>query len=277
VTRHALFFILSLYAHTKVLRTQFRVPYVTLDTPLGDVSGYMLAWRFFGYSYGHELFVALGEWIGPALLLFWRTTTLGACITTVVMANVVVVNFTHNLPPQRFASCLLALSVYLLLLDGRRLLGFFVLNQPVTPRPIPAPLIPWRLLYAIPKAGWVALALGYSFLYIALGDSRPTPIAGAWTVESREENLAVPWQTVYFERGLKDHYPGSSRRTAGVKAEQFRYELDAASRHLRMTFLNQTSVEKSFDGSYEIQEDGRLRLRGTLDQRVVEIQLVRKR
>src|SRR5262249_28127244 len=44
VTRHMLFLILSVYAVSKMLRTQFRVPYFILDTPLGDVSGYMLAW-----------------------------------------------------------------------------------------------------------------------------------------------------------------------------------------------------------------------------------------
>src|SRR5439155_1184238 len=138
VTRYTLFLILSPYAVSKVLRTQFRVPYVMLDTPLGDVNGFMLAWRFFGYSHGHEVFVA-----------------------------------------------------------------------------------------------------------IAIRDSRPAPMTGDWTVESSEAKPAVPWRTVYFERGLKDSYPGSIRREAGAKPERFRYEFDAASRHLRMTFLNSASPAKS--------------------------------
>jgi hypothetical protein len=276
VTRHFLFFILSVYAVSKVLGTQFRVPYVTLDTPLGEVSGYMLAWRFFGYSHGHEIFVALGEWIGPALLLFWRTTTLGACITTVVMANVVAVNFTHDLPVQRFSSCLLALTVYLLLLDGQRLFGFFLFNRVVQPRSRPVALVQSRWLYAAVKGGWMALALGYSFAYIALGDSRPTPIAGAWTVEWDGAKPTRPWRAIYFERGLKDFYPGSFRRDAEARPERFRYEFDAASRHLRIIFLNAVSAEKSFDGSYEIEDGSRLRLRGVLDERAVELRLARK-
>jgi hypothetical protein len=275
VVRHTLFLILSLYGISKLLRTQFRVPYVWLDTPLGDVNGYMLAWRFFGYSHGHEVFVALGELIGPALLLSWRTTTLGACITAVVMTNVVAVNFTHDLPVQRFSSCLLALTVYLLLLDGPRLLGFFLLNQPVGPRPRPTPLVRSRWLSASLKAGWVALALGYSFAYIALGDSRPTPIAGAWMVESAKPE--VPWRTVYFERGLQDFYPGSIRRELDARPERFRYEFDAASRHVRITFSTSGNAANAFDGRFEVEDDQRLRLTGKLGEHAVEIRLVRKR
>ena len=246
VIRYGLLLILSPYALSKVLGTQFRLPYVTLDTALGDVSGYMLTWRFFGYSHGHEIFVAMGEWIGPALLLSWRTTTLGACITAVVMANVVAVNFTHDLPVQRFSSCLLALTLYLLVLDGQRLLGFFVFNRPVNARPRPTALIRPGWLRAGAKAGWVALALGYSFLAIVVGDSKATPIAGAWTVEPSGTKPSIGWHTVYFERGFQGSYPGSIRRDAGAKPETFRYEFDAASQHLRMTFLNTTSPEKSF-------------------------------
>jgi hypothetical protein len=277
VTRHLLFLILFPYALAKVLRVQFRLPYVTLDTPLGDVSGFTLAWRFFGYSHAHEVFVALGEWIGPALLLFWRTTTLGACVTAVVMVNVVLVNFTHDLPVQRFSSCLLALTLYLLLFDGKRLLDFFVLNQPVHPRSFPAALIQSRWLSAAAKVGWVALALVYSIAVIAVGDSRPTPIAGAWTVESIGVKPAVGWQTVYFERGLKDSYRGSIRREAGSKPERFHYEVDPTQQYVRITFLEPASAEKSFDGSYEVHEGERLSLRGVLDNQAVEIRLLRKR
>ena len=276
LTRHLIFFILSVYAVSKVLRTQFRVPYVQLDTPLGDVQGYMLAWRFFGYSHGHEVFVALGEWVGPALLLFWPTTTLGACITAVVMANVVVVNFTHDLPVQRFSSCLLALTLYLVFLDGRRLLNFFILNQPVPPRQRPAPLIqsPWG--YAAAKGAWMTLALAYSVTYIAFGDSRPTPIAGAWAVQSSGAGLADPWWAVYFERGVKDYYPGSIRNEAGGRPERFHYEMDVADHQLHMIFSNSTSVGKNFHGSYELEGGDRLRLRGMLGEQTVDIRLVRK-
>jgi hypothetical protein len=277
VDRYFLFLILFPYALSKVLRIQFRLPYVTLDTPLGDVNGYTLAWRFFGYSHGHEVFVALAEWAGPALLLWWRTTTLGACVTAVVMSNVVLVNFTHGLPVQRFSSCLLALTVYLLLPDGRRLLDFFVFNRPTEPRPVPASLIGSRWLAGGFKVAWVALAAGYSFTYLYVGDSQPTPIMGTWTVDAGDAKPSVSWRTVYFERGINDSFPFSVRRDAGARPERGNYEFDAASRHLRMNFSNKAGPEKSFDGSCEIGDDGRLRLRGELDGRAVEVELLRKR
>jgi hypothetical protein len=277
VTRHMLFMILSIYAVSKVLRIQFRVPYSVLDTPIGDVSGYMLAWRFFGYSHAHEVFVALAEWFGPLLLLYWRTTTLGACITAVVLSNVVAVNFTHNLPVQRFSSCLLALAIYVLLFDAPRLLDFFVLNRPVEPRLPPAPLIRSPLLTLGFKAGWVALALVYSFGYLALGDSRMTPLTGSWTVADRGMPPAVGWKTICFERAWRDHYPGSVRQGDDSKPKYFQYELDAASGHVRITFPNNKAAAENFDGIYEFGGDGRVRLHGALGEQAVEIQLVRKR
>ena len=54
-------------------------------------------------------------------------------------------------------------------------------------------------------------------------------------------------------------------------------DVDAASRQIRMTFLDPPSAAKRFDGSYELEDGGRVRLRGVLDERAVEIQLVRKR
>lgn len=276
ITGHLLFFILSVYALSKVLHTQFRVPYVVLDTPLGDTSGYMLAWRFLGYSHGHEMVVAIGEFVGPLLLLFWPTMTLGACITAVVMTNVVLVNFSHNLPVQQFSSCLLALTIYLLLLDGRRLLGFFVLNQSVAPRPRPAPLIRSGVLRAAFKAGWVVLALGYSFLYIGLGDSKPSPMAGAWRVEHGGQTASVAWHAVYFERGFRGSFPGSVRRTAEAKPERMTYEFNAGTQHLKMSFPNPKARDTVFEGGYEFGDDGRLRLRGSLDGKAVDVELVRK-
>lgn len=272
VVRFTLFAILSVYSTTKILGVQFRLPYAALDTPLGDATGYMLAWRFFGYSHGHELFVAAVEGLGPALLLFRRTATLGACLTTAVLTNVVVVNFTHDLPVQRFSCCLLAVTAYLLLSDGRRLVDFFVLDRPVEPRPIPGPAFHSSLVSGVLKVVWIVGSIAYSCAYIRAGDSRPTPVMGAWSVESADP--PVPWRTVYFERGTGTSFPGSIRRDAGAKPERFRYEFDAAGSTLRFAF---PGGGPTFDGRFILESDSRLRLTGRIDGRPVEVGLVRKR
>ena len=59
--RAALVSVLAVYGVSKLFGAQFRLPYYSLDTPLGDASGYALTWRFFGYSYGYEVFVAAGQ------------------------------------------------------------------------------------------------------------------------------------------------------------------------------------------------------------------------
>src|SRR5687768_2009428 len=51
VIRYCLAYIFLTYGFAKVFGNQFYSWSSTLDTPLGDISGIQLAWRFFGYSY----------------------------------------------------------------------------------------------------------------------------------------------------------------------------------------------------------------------------------
>jgi hypothetical protein len=86
--------------------------------------------RGLGYSYWYEVFIASGQMIGAALMLYWRTTTLGACILVAVLANIVVVNFTHDLPVKLVSTSYLLMACYLVAPDLRRLSALFVENKP---------------------------------------------------------------------------------------------------------------------------------------------------
>lgn len=277
VVRHALFFILVLYSTSKLLGAQFRLPYAALDTPLGDASGYALTWRFFGYSSGYGAFVAAGQLVGAALLLHWRTTTLGACVLIGVLSNIAVVNFTHDLPVKLASTCYLLMACYLIVPDLPRLAALFVANEPLGARPPPAiawPRSPWRRLAL--KTAFVVLSVAHAIAYVQLGDSRPTPISGAWAVEPGSELGQRDWRVVYFEREFGDTRRGSVRLGEDRGLLRFRYELEPDGCKLRLMFAEPDRAN-DFVGTYELAPDGRCVLRGACGPDAVTVRLVRKR
>ena len=130
--RYYLFTTMLLYGFVKVFKTQFPFPFMNaLVTPLGEGSPMGLLWKFMGYSESYNWFTGLGEIAGGFLLVFRRTTLLGACILIAVLSNVVMLNFSYDVPVKLFSAHLLLFSGLLLLPDLQRLLKFFVWNKPV--------------------------------------------------------------------------------------------------------------------------------------------------
>jgi len=57
-----------------------------------------LLWTFMAASKGYQIFTGAAEVLGGILLLWKRTTTLGALTVFGVMANVMALNFFYDVP-----------------------------------------------------------------------------------------------------------------------------------------------------------------------------------
>lgn len=92
--RWYVFIFLSLYGLGKLLGAQFyrpgELPEDVALIPLGEASGFDVAWTFFGYSLAYMAFIGAAEVVGACLLLWERTKLLGVAILLPVMVNVVV-------------------------------------------------------------------------------------------------------------------------------------------------------------------------------------------
>jgi uncharacterized membrane protein YphA (DoxX/SURF4 family) len=159
--RYVLGWILLTYGVIKVIKTQFLFPAaLRLDQAYGELSPMGLLWTFMGYSTPYNLFVGAAESAAGILLLFRRTTTLGALLAVVVMANVAMINFSYDVPVKLFALHLLLMGVFLLAPDLRRLADLLVLNRPTVPaRTAPARRGPRWL--EICRGALQVLAIGY--------------------------------------------------------------------------------------------------------------------
>lgn len=129
--RYSLAYMVLIYAMDKVFRLQFGFPsLLRLIEPYGDSSPMALMWTFIGYSGFFTVFSGLAEVAGAVLLLFRRTTPLGALTLTVVMANVALMDFCYDVSVKMLALHFLIMSVFLLAHDADRLLNVLAFNRP---------------------------------------------------------------------------------------------------------------------------------------------------
>lgn len=130
VLRLFIFFYMMIYGLAKVFTIQFQPTNLSdLITPLGQIIPMGLLWQFMGYSSVYQIFTGLLEVIGGYLMLFQRTTTLGALITFGVMANVALLNFVFYVPVKVLSSHLALFALFLIFLDRKRLFQFFIKNE----------------------------------------------------------------------------------------------------------------------------------------------------
>jgi uncharacterized membrane protein YphA (DoxX/SURF4 family) len=139
--RYYLAGMMFVYGIIKIFHLQMPFPYLSqLVQPFGDKSPMGLAWSFIGYSKGYSAFSGIAELIGGILLLFRRTTLVGAITVAIVMLNVAMLNYFYDVPVKLFSTMLVIMSVFLIVPDLKRLGNLFFFNKPVSATTFPSML-----------------------------------------------------------------------------------------------------------------------------------------
>ena len=187
-----------------------------LVEPYGNFSPMGVLWSSIGGAQGYEIFAGCAELLGGVLLIFPRTTTLGALVSLADMTQVFILNMTYDVPVKLLSFHLILLSLLLLAPDLPRLANFFVLNRVAVPSAQPE-------LFETRRAnGWaftVQVLFGAVLLATAAyqfwGDwhrqddeTRKTVLYGLWDVDEMtiDGQLRSPlindydrWRRVIFE------------------------------------------------------------------------------
>jgi uncharacterized membrane protein YphA (DoxX/SURF4 family) len=140
------------YGIAKFVPLQMPFPNLTrLLERYGDFSPMGVLWSSIGASPSYEIFAGGAELLGGILLIFPRTTTLGALLCLADMIQVFMLNMTYDVPVKLLSFHLILLSLFLLAPDLRRLANFFLLNRAAG---VPA----HPPLFSGPNANRIALA-----------------------------------------------------------------------------------------------------------------------
>jgi len=140
--RYVLASIMFVYGIEKLFRLQFWFPTPSaLIETYADSSPTGILWRATGTSAVYTIFTGAVETLGVVLLLWRRTTTLGALVLASALVNVVALNVGYGIGVKFFAMQLLVLDLFLLAPEAGRLLDFLIRHRTVEPRPLrPFPL-----------------------------------------------------------------------------------------------------------------------------------------
>jgi hypothetical protein len=182
VIRYYVAFVMFAFALEKFFKMQFMdLGLYQLSEPLGDMSPMGLAWAFYGYSYGYNIFMGIAECMA-LLLLFRRTVTLGALLTMAALANVIAVNFSFDIHAKMYPLVLFLLTTVLILPNVKRIAIFFLGRQPVALEPVQVPVYDkrWKRI-----TKWVVMwgVIGFHLI------SELVVYAG---IHSRTANRAIP-------------------------------------------------------------------------------------
>jgi hypothetical protein len=271
------------YGAYKVIPSQFGAPSLgQLLQPIGEASPMGLLWTFMAASPAYTMFTGAAEFLSGLLLVVRRTAALGALMCIGVMSNVVLLNFSYDIPVKLFSSHLLAMAVFLLLPDLRRLVNLFVLNRTVEP----AAIRPLGRKMLVAQTVIVAVCGGYA-LYRSWDGTKqygilaPKPaLYGIWAVEELEaDGAARPpslsdakrWRRVVFE------YPGYVVVQLMDGSRDY-YGLTLGKRKLALKSWSKESKESEEKThlAYQETQPGILAMEGTLDGHKARLKLRRE-
>lgn len=85
-------FMLYMYGTSKLLHFQFNLQSELAQRAIGSLNGYQLTWYYFGFSRVYADILGLTQVAGATLLLFRKTTLLGAAAMLPVMGNILLIN-----------------------------------------------------------------------------------------------------------------------------------------------------------------------------------------
>ena len=270
------------YGAYKVIPSQFPAPPLDrLLQPYGDSSPMGILWTFMGASAAYTIFSGISEMLGGLLLIARRTTLLGALVCIGVMGNVVMLNFSYDVPVKLYSSHLLATAVFLALPDLRRLANLFVFNRKVEPAEL-HPL--FRRNWLNRSAQFLRLALVLFAAGMGLwvsyqgwrdyGNKKP-PLYGIWEVEEFVVDGQVRPPLVTDEtrwRRMVFGYPGQmSIQLMSMARQRFNLELDPAKK--TMVLVRREDPTQKTPLTYRRPDPKTLLVEGTLDKQKIRARM----
>lgn len=195
------------YGFNKIFKWQFYLPEPnTLYTTVGETPRDLLYWSSMGSSYTYTFFSGAIEVIAALLLLFRRTSLLGAVVTLGIMINVLMINLGFDISVKLYSSFLILLCCILLAPDAKRLFVFFFTGKSAARILMPS-LFSGKPQWFYAAAKVPVLLLIFSstlIMYFESGnfndDHYPRPgLHGAYEIRT-DTPAANGWKRVFFHR-----------------------------------------------------------------------------
>ncbi|OOQ59180.1 hypothetical protein [Mucilaginibacter pedocola] len=132
--RYTLAMDMVVFGGQKFCHLQFYVPLGMLDDPFTAIPNEMLMWAFMGRYHSMVDIIACIEILGGVLLLFRKTRLVGAFVLLPMLLNIMLLDMYYlNLLVQAYVVVEVLVVIYLILLEYRRLVAFFLVDKGSSP------------------------------------------------------------------------------------------------------------------------------------------------
>jgi hypothetical protein len=122
------------FGFTKLLPVQMPYPSLgVLNTNIGDLTAQKMFWLSIGIVPWYQIFTGIVEVAAGALLLFRKTTALGAVLLFGALADIVYVNFAYDGGVHVYSSYFVLLSAFLLIPDMQNIYRLFIAEKFTVP------------------------------------------------------------------------------------------------------------------------------------------------
>lgn len=266
------------YGVAKFMIGQFPGPnLISMDQSFGDFSPMGLAWRFFGYSDLYKVFMGLSEITAGALLLFRRTLVAGAMLSIAVVTNIVLVNFSFDVPVKILSSHLLLFSVLILAPYIKQLFCLLILHRPgqlsYQPRTFLSPkkkwayrLVKFYMVVFVPVSMVVGHVLSQSYR------SFDNPWEGSYEILSNGNEAASLQSDAEWKQVILD---GKTLVVERVSGEKSYYSIAKAGEDGVISLVNSSELEES--PTLLLRDEGNeYHLEATFEDEQVSLQAKRK-
>ncbi|MGP0021440.1 MAG: DoxX family protein [Candidatus Sulfotelmatobacter sp.] len=272
------------YGMDKLIPLQMPFPYLTrLIEPFRDFSPMGVLWSSIGAAPAYETFAGCAEMLGGILLIFPRTTLLGALVCVADMIQVFMLNMTYDVPVKQLSFHLLLLALFLLAPEFQRLTNFFFRNRTVEPSTQPQ-------LFQTRRANRIALAVQIVFGVWLLGMNvysgwvdwhtygegrTKSPLYGIWNVDelSIDGQVRSPLLTDYdrWRRAVFDFPESVAFQRMDDSFARYGASINVNDKSIALTKYS----DKNWKGNFTFQRlaGDRLILDGNMDSHKMHMQL----
>ncbi len=234
------------YGLMKVFPTQFQALFGLrrLMEPFGEFSPAGVLWNFMAISIPYTVFTGLIETLAAVLLLFRRTTTLGALLALAAMTNVLALDISYGVGARLTVTGFLLMSLFLLAPVLRNLISVVVWNQATAAAQLDAPHFPrgWRRIaastFAVVFVG-ANLFAGRAILtrqwtaYQWMNAQPHSPVYGLYRVES---GGPPGWYKVAFDSPRLQGFPHTMVvRTLDDRVQSFPTDFEPGTKQIVLT------------------------------------------
>ena len=276
------------YGFAKAIPLQ--MPFPSLNRLLehyGNFSPMGALWYSIGASQAYEIFAGCAESLGGLLLIFPRTTLLGALICLADMTQVFVLNMTYDVPVKLLSFNLILFALFLIAGGADRLANVFFLDRTAAPEK-PRPL--FRRAWANRTAVAVQIVFGFVLIGMTVsgyvqevsqyGWKAPKPVLyGIWNVQDfsidGQERPPLLTDTQRWRRIVVDSF-GTMYVSATVGGmddtnQSYGLQINTAAKTLALTKQSDKKWKATF--TYERAMPGELVLDGAMDNHKIHARL----